>query len=97
VSNGAQVSHAVINVAVAKINGTVEGDINATKELVLGPTANVTGNISARLLTVQEGALLNGGCAYCPPPRLRSSDGSIKTPQRKKVTSPRERSLVYCV
>ena len=60
VSNGAQVSHAVINVAVAKINGIVEGDINATKELVLGPTAKVTGNISARLLTVQEGALLNG-------------------------------------
>ena len=66
VSNGAQVSHAVINVAVAKINGTVEGDINATKELVLGPTANVTGNISARLLTVQEGALLNGGCVLLP-------------------------------
>jgi cytoskeletal protein CcmA (bactofilin family) len=60
VSNGAQVSQAVINVAVAKINGIVEGDINATKELVLGPTAKVTGNISARLLTVQEGALLNG-------------------------------------
>ncbi len=60
VSNGAQVSHAVINVAVAKINGVVEGDINATKELILGPTANVTGNISTQLLTVQEGALLNG-------------------------------------
>ena len=66
VSNGAQVSQAVINVAVAKINGIVEGDINATKELVLGPTAKVTGNISARLLTVQEGALLNGGCVLLP-------------------------------
>jgi cytoskeletal protein CcmA (bactofilin family) len=60
VSTGAQVSQAVINVAVAKINGTVEGDINASKELVLGPTANVTGNVSARLLTVAEGALFNG-------------------------------------
>ena len=60
VSNGAQVSKAVINVAVAKINGTVEGDINASKELVLGPTANVTGKVAARLLTIEEGALFNG-------------------------------------
>ena len=60
VSNGAQISQAVINVAVAKINGTVEGDINASKELVLGPTANVTGKVSAGKLTVEEGALFNG-------------------------------------
>ena len=60
VSTGAQVSQAVINVAVAKINGTVEGDINASEELVLGPTANVTGKVAARRLTVAEGALFNG-------------------------------------
>ena len=60
VSTGAQVNQAVINVAVAKINGTVQGDIYATKELVLGPTANVTGKVSAHQLTVEEGALFNG-------------------------------------
>jgi cytoskeletal protein CcmA (bactofilin family) len=60
VSAGAQISQAVINVAIAKINGTVEGDINASKELVLGPTANVTGKLSAPRLTVEEGALFNG-------------------------------------
>jgi len=60
VSAGAQISQAVINVAIAKINGTVEGDINASKELVLGPTANVTGKVSAPRLTVEEGALFNG-------------------------------------
>ena len=60
VSTGAQVSEAVINVAVAKINGTVEGDINASEELVLGPTANVTGKVSARKLSVAAGALFNG-------------------------------------
>src|SRR6185295_16393262 len=43
ISTGAQVTQAVINVAVAKINGTVEGDINASKEVVLGRTASVTG------------------------------------------------------
>ncbi len=62
VSNGAHVTEAVINVAVAKINGTVEGDIKASKELVLGPTASVTGTLSAPALVVQEGARFNGNC-----------------------------------
>ncbi len=62
VSNGAEVTQAVINVAVAKINGTVEGDINASKEVVLGRTANVTGNVRSPALVVEEGALLNGIC-----------------------------------
>ncbi len=62
ISVGAQVTQAIINVAVAKINGTVEGDINASKELILGRTANVTGNVSARALIVEEGALFNGSC-----------------------------------
>jgi len=62
ISAGAQVTEAVINVAVAKINGTVEGDINASKEIVLGRTASVTGIVSAPALTVEEGALFNGIC-----------------------------------
>ena len=62
VSNGAQVTKAVIRVAVAKINGTVEGDILASKELVLGRTANVRGHLVAPALVVEEGAQLNGIC-----------------------------------
>jgi cytoskeletal protein CcmA (bactofilin family) len=62
ISNGAEVTHAVINVAVAKINGTVEGDIRASKELVLGRTAAVTGKLSASTLIIEEGALFNGIC-----------------------------------
>ncbi len=60
VSTGAQVTDAVINVAVAKINGTVEGNINATQEVVLGRTASVTGIVRAPALVVEEGALFNG-------------------------------------
>lgn len=60
VSNGAQITEAVINVAVAKINGTVQGDIKASKELVLGRTASVTGTVSAPAFVVEEGALFNG-------------------------------------
>ena len=62
VSNGAQLTGAVIEVAVAKINGTVEGDIRASRELVLGPTANVTGEVMSPELTVEAGALLNANC-----------------------------------
>jgi cytoskeletal protein CcmA (bactofilin family) len=65
VSSGARVTQAVINVAVAKINGTVEGDISASKELVLGRTASVIGNVKAAALVVEEGALLNGVCRRC--------------------------------
>ena len=61
VSVGAKLSHAVIDVAVAKINGTVEGEVHAN-EIVLGRTANVTGDVSARTLIVEEGALFNGRC-----------------------------------
>ena len=62
VSAGAQVTKAVIKVAVAKINGMVEGDIVASKELVLGRTANVKGQVVAPALVVEEGAQFNGSC-----------------------------------
>ena len=62
VSTGAQITQATIDVGVAKINGTVEGDINASDEVTLGNTSNVTGNISTRALIVEPGALFNGNC-----------------------------------
>jgi cytoskeletal protein CcmA (bactofilin family) len=62
VSDGARLTQTVINVAIARINGSVEGDIHASKELVLGRTASVTGEVSAAALTVEEGAILNGSC-----------------------------------
>jgi cytoskeletal protein CcmA (bactofilin family) len=62
VSAGAQVTEAAIEVAVAKINGVVEGDIHASQQLVLGRTANVTGALSAHVLIIEEGASFNGSC-----------------------------------
>lgn len=62
VSDGARLTGALIEVAVAKINGTVEGDIRTSKGLVLGPTAKVTGEVRSPELTVEEGALLNATC-----------------------------------
>lgn len=62
ITDGAKITDAVIDVAVAKVNGTVEGDIHATKELVLGRTASVTGKVVSPALTVEEGAQLNAKC-----------------------------------
>jgi len=68
ISFGAQVTGAVINVAVAKINGAVEGDVNASQELVLGRTAVVAGRLSAGSLHVEEGAVFNGTCQRIQEP-----------------------------
>ena len=62
VSAGAKLTKANINVAIAKINGTVEGNIHVSKELILGRTASVTGRVSAPALIVEEGARFNGSC-----------------------------------
>jgi cytoskeletal protein CcmA (bactofilin family) len=61
VSVGATITDAVIKVQSARINGMVEGRVDAD-ELVLGRTANVTGDVSAHTLTIEEGAVLNGHC-----------------------------------
>ena len=61
VGTGANVTHAVIDVAVARIEGTVEGHINS-KELILGRTASVTGELSVHDLIIEEGAQFNGSC-----------------------------------
>ena len=68
VSSGAQVTGAVIDVAVARINGAVEGDVNASQELVLGRTAVVEGRLAAGSLHVEEGAVFNGSCQRVKDP-----------------------------
>jgi len=51
-----------IAVAVATINGAVNGDIIASERIQLGRTARVMGNISTPKLMVEDGAVFEGGC-----------------------------------
>ena len=44
------------------VAGRVYGDIVATKDLKLKPPAHVTGNITAPILSIIEGAILEGKC-----------------------------------
>ncbi len=51
-----------IAVSTATINGTVNGDVVATEKIQLGRTAKVVGNIQTPRLTIEDGAVLEGGC-----------------------------------
>lgn len=61
VSSGGQVD-ADIDVAAAKINGVVNGDVVARERLELGRTAQVFGDIRTPVLVIEEGAVFEGSC-----------------------------------
>lgn len=52
-----------VAVAVATVNGAINGDIVATEKIQLGRTARVMGNISTPKLVIEEGAIFEGGCS----------------------------------
>jgi cytoskeletal protein CcmA (bactofilin family) len=51
-----------IEVGVAVISGTVNGDVIAHERVELGPAAIINGNISTRSLTMKPGAVFQGDC-----------------------------------
>lgn len=63
------VVEANIEVASAKINGTVNGDITATGRVEFGRSARVRGNIQTPALVIEEGAIFEGNCRMQPQPR----------------------------
>jgi cytoskeletal protein CcmA (bactofilin family) len=76
------VVEADIEVASAKINGTVRGDIVATGRIEFGRSARVHGNIQTPALVIEEGAVFEGSCRMQTQPRPEAT----KTP---KVEAPR--------
>lgn len=61
VSSNGQVD-ANIEVSVAQIYGTVNGDIIASKRIEMGRVAKVTGNIQTPALVIENGATFEGSC-----------------------------------
>jgi cytoskeletal protein CcmA (bactofilin family) len=59
---GARVD-ANIDVAVAMISGTVNGDIIARERIEVGPVARIHGNIWTRSITIKDGAIFEGVCS----------------------------------
>lgn len=51
-----------VEVAVAIIHGSVNGDVIATQRLELGRAAKVNGNIQTPSLVIEQGAIFEGSC-----------------------------------
>lgn len=61
IGNGGAVD-ADIEVAIAIVNGTLNGDVLAKKRLEMGRAARVSGNIQTQSLVVEQGAIFEGSC-----------------------------------
>lgn len=61
VGNSGQVD-ANVEVAIATIHGSVNGDVIASQRIELGRTARVNGNIQTPSLTIEQGAVFEGSC-----------------------------------
>ena len=62
VGEGALIEAKIVGVKV-RVFGTVNGDIECSERLELHGGANVTGNISAPALVIQDGVTFEGQCS----------------------------------
>lgn len=67
-----------IEVAVATINGTVNGDIIATERLEMGRAAQVKGNIQTPSLMIEQGAVFEGSCRMMQLKETREAERASK-------------------
>jgi cytoskeletal protein CcmA (bactofilin family) len=72
-----------IEVAVAIVHGTVNGDIIATQRLELGRAAKLNGNIQTASLMIEPGALFEGACKM-----IRTNAGSGKNKSNGRDEQP---------
>jgi len=73
VSSGGQVD-ANVEVSVAQIYGTVNGDVIASKRIEMGRVAKVTGNIQTPALVIEQGAMFEGSCRMMQAQQRSTTD-----------------------
>src|SRR6266404_7473656 len=71
-----------IEVAVAVIHGTINGDIIATQRLELGRAAKVNGNIQTPSLIIEQGAVFEGSC------KMAQMSATIDKAKKEKSEQP---------
>jgi cytoskeletal protein CcmA (bactofilin family) len=76
-----------IEVAVAIIHGTINGDIIATQRLELGRAAKVNGNIQTPSLVIEQGAVFEGSCKM-----LQMTAAADKAKKEKRDEQPLDTS-----
>lgn len=84
VSAGGQID-ADIEVAIAQINGTINGDIIASKRVELGRAARINGNIHTPALVVEQGAVFEGTCRML---QLREAQEKQREEQARAASFP---------
>jgi cytoskeletal protein CcmA (bactofilin family) len=73
-----------VEVAVAQIFGTVNGDITASKRIEMGRVAKVTGNIQTPALVIENGAIFEGSCRMV---QIKEDSERQQNSDRKPETS----------
>ncbi len=81
-----------IEVAVAVIHGTINGDIIATQRLELGRAAKVNGNIQTPSLIIEQGAVFEGSCKM-----LQMTAAVDKAKKDKKDDQPLDTSRMQTI
>src|ERR1700741_1722953 len=79
-----------IEVAVAVIHGTINGDIIATQRLELGLAAKVNGNIQTPSLIIEQGAVFEGSCKMLQ--MTAAADKKKKEAAKKSLDEPLDTS-----
>ena len=90
-----------IEVSIATILGTVNGDIIATQRIELGRAGKLNGNIQTPSLMIEQGAVFEGSCkmiqqkaAADKPARVERKDNVIDTPKPEaKTDAPKVASI----
>jgi cytoskeletal protein CcmA (bactofilin family) len=77
VGSGGQVD-ANIEVSVATIQGTVNGDIVATQRIELGRAGKLNGNIQTPSLMIEQGALFEGSCKMVQQKAATEKPGKVE-------------------
>lgn len=85
IAKGAEVK-AVIHGCKIALDGSVTGDVRASETVILGATAQLTGNISTPSLEIREGAFFKGAVEMKQPAQKETGSGreSGAQPQRAK-------------
>lgn len=78
-----------IEVAIAIVHGTVNGDIIATQRLELGRAAKLNGNIQTASLVIESGALFEGSCKM-----IKVNAAASKTKTNERDVQPLDTSSV---
>jgi cytoskeletal protein CcmA (bactofilin family) len=78
-----------VEVAVAQIFGTVNGDIIASKRIEMGRVAKVTGNIQTPALVIENGAVFEGSCRMVQLKEAaeRGPGADVKKPETASAAS----------